>query len=178
MDGMVTFAGGRPVIVLTKKASADWQLFVLAHEIGHIACHHLSFDDGEAILDETIDSDPSNDINEQEANHFALQVITPHGLGLRIEDRVPKAPELAVDALRFGREHGIHPGHVILSAVRHTTIDGKQLWPLGNAALKHLPPEVASRPVEDLCREALNRHVDITKLRDDSTEFLEKLGVL
>jgi len=42
MEGMVTFVSGRPVIILTKKVPhPDWLLFILAHEIGHLAKEHL-----------------------------------------------------------------------------------------------------------------------------------------
>lgn len=178
MDGMVTFVAGRPVIVLTKKGTADWALFILAHEIGHIASQHLTFDEGDAIVDETVDADQTNDVHESEANDYALRVITPNGKGVQITARVPKAPVLARQALQFGKENGIHPGHVILSVARHTKIHGKPVYSLGNAALGHLPPEVASRPVGELCREAVDRNIDLDLLRDDSIEFLEKLDVL
>lgn len=178
MDGMVTYVAGRPVIVLTKKTNADWALFILAHEMGHVANHHLCFDEGDAIVDEAVDGGQTNDLLEQEANEYALNVITPNGNGIHIDARVPKAPQLASNAIEFGRKHGIHPGHVILSAVRHTHIGGKPPWPLGNAALKLLPEGIASRPVTELCKKAVDRNVDVELLRDDSVEFLEKLEVL
>ncbi|MGC4005756.1 MAG: hypothetical protein QM811_22605 [Pirellulales bacterium] len=42
MDGMVVMTDSRPVIVISKNAKySAWLLFVLAHEIGHIALGHV-----------------------------------------------------------------------------------------------------------------------------------------
>jgi len=43
MNGMATLAKDRPVIVLThKRKQPAWQLFILAHELGHIIRGHLN----------------------------------------------------------------------------------------------------------------------------------------
>jgi IrrE N-terminal-like domain len=174
---MVTRIRGRPVIIITKKAKADWALFILAHEIGHIAKGHLGSGDGEAILDETISNDQTPDQQEREANEFASGILTPDGKGIRMPIAL-KAEDLASAALRYGREHGISPGHVILNAAKHTRIGGNSLFALGNAALHYLPAEVVSRPTDELCREAIQRHVKVDSIKSDSIEFLEKLLVL
>ena len=82
---------------------------------------------------------------------------------------------MADAATRFGREHHIDPGHVVLNAVRNTKVNGKSPWGLGASALKHLDHEAASSVV---CREALRRNIDVDALSDDSFDFLERLGVL
>lgn len=177
MEGMVTIAKGRPVIVLTKKTSqCDWMLFILAHELGHVALKHLEETEGQAILDDTFEDSDSNDAQEKEANSFATKLLSPQGK-LKIAAPVPKAPGLAALALEFGRKHGISPGHVILNAVRHTTINGNNLFALGNAALKYLPDDIKDQSPANLCREAARKHLDLEKLKSDSIEYLEKLGV-
>lgn len=177
MQGMVTNVVGRPVIVLSKKDQADWLLFILAHELGHIARGHLPQTEGGAIVDAEVTADSSSDSQEDEANSFALAVLTPFK-GIRIASTVPKAPELAEAAIKFGKAKGISPGHVILNAVRNTTINGHKLFALGRAAQKLLPVELSSRPVDELCKESIAENIDVDRLTYDSAEYLENLGVL
>jgi hypothetical protein len=177
MDGMVTYCGGRPVILVTKKAAAPaWMLFVLAHEMGHIAEGHLDQCEGEAIVDEKVsEEDADTDDQEKAANTYALQVLTGGQKGNIRLTRLTNAPNLADAALRYGRANGIDPGHVLLNAVKNTQINGKEPWSLGNAALRHIGEDV---PTADMCREALRRNIDMGALSDDSFEFLERIGLL
>lgn len=177
MDGMVTFCCGRPVILVTKKASAPaWMLFVLAHEMGHVAEGHLDQCEGGAIVDEKV-SEEDGDIDEQEqaANAYALQILTGGERSNIRLTRLMNAASLADAALRFGRTNGIDPGHVILNAVKNSPINGKEPWPLGNAALKHIGEDITAT---DMCREALQQHTNVDALSDDSFEFLERIGLL
>lgn len=177
MDGMVTFCGGRPVILVTKKFPAPaWMLFVLAHEMGHVAEGHLDQCEGGAIVDEKV-SEEGGDTDDQEkaANAYALQALTGGSKSNIYLNRLMNAASLADAALRFGRTNGIDPGHVILNAVKNSPINGKEPWPLGNAALKHIGEDVTAA---DMCREALRRHVDVDALSDDSFEFLERIDLL
>jgi hypothetical protein len=177
MDGMVTFCGGRPVILITKKTSAPaWMLFVLAHEIGHIALGHLDKCEGGAIVDEKVsEEDCDSDDQEKAANAYALEVLTGGGKGTIRLTRLMNAASLANAALGFGRTNGIDPGHLILNAVKNTPINGKEPWPLGNAALKHIGQDT---PAADMCCDALRKHVNVDGLSDDSFEFLERIGLL
>lgn len=151
-------------------------LFVLAHEMGHVAEGHLDQCEGGAIVDEKV-SEEDGDTDEQEraANAYALQVLTGGEKGNIRLNRLMNAGSLADAALRFGRANGIDPGHVILNAVKNSPINGKEPWPLGNAALKHIGENVAAA---DMCRDALRRNVDVDALSDDSFEFLERIGLL
>lgn len=177
MDGMVTFCGGRPVILITKRAAAPaWMLFDLAHEMGHIACGHLPPDEGGAIVDEKITEDAAgSDDDEREANRYALDLLAGEGRQTLSMDRLPDAAGLANTAKVYGRKHGIDPGHVILNVSKNSPIKGKEPWALANSALKfigedHMPA--------DLCRDALRRNIDTDTLSDDSFEFLERAGLL
>lgn len=177
MDGMVTYCCGRPVILVTKKASAPaWMLFVLAHEMGHLALGHLEQCEGGAIVDEKV-SEEDCDIDEQErsANAYALHLLTGGERGTIRLSRLMEAASLASAALKFGHSSGIDPGHVILNAVKNSPVNGKEPWPLGNAALKHIGEDI---PTAQMCREALRRNVDMDALSDDSFEFLERIGLL
>jgi hypothetical protein len=179
MEGMVTFVGDRPVIVLTKKDDhPDWMLFILAHELGHLANRHLTEVDGQAIVDEAVNKDDAiADLQEREANGYALQLLTAKQNGLQINGTVRSAPNLARTAISYGRANSISPGHVILNAVSNTRINGQQLFALGRAALKLLPREIVSGTTSDLSRAAAHKYLDSDALGYDSVEYLEKLGV-
>ncbi|QCG86770.1 ImmA/IrrE family metallo-endopeptidase [Azospirillum sp. TSH100] len=178
MDGMVTMCGDRPVIVVTKKVSHPaWMLFILAHEMGHLALGHLDTSAGGTIVDESISEDDAfADGQEHEANRYALRLLTGNGHQALKLNHLMAADALANAARMYGRQHGIDPGHVILNAVRNTKRDGKSLWPLGNAALGRLTSGGSDPAVS--CRGALRCHVDLDSLSDDSLDFLERLGVL
>ncbi|WP_146203858.1 hypothetical protein [Azospirillum sp. TSO5] len=173
MEGMVTFCGDRPVIVVTKKCSPAWMLFILGHEMGHLALGHL---DGGTIVDETVVEGDIDDAQERDANHYALRLLTGEARKALSLARLLRAPSLVQSAITYGRQHHIDPGHVILNAVRNTEINGEQPWPLGNAALKLLNPDpdaVATR-----CRAFLREHVDMDQFSDDQFGFIERLGVI
>ncbi|RJF81722.1 ImmA/IrrE family metallo-endopeptidase [Azospirillum cavernae] len=180
MDGMVTTCAGRPVIIITKKYDLPaWILFILAHEMGHVALGHLNIDDdGDTIVDEKVSEDDveSSDAQEQAANRYALQLLTGNENSKLNLKHLMGARELAAIADRYGRQYGISPGHVVLNAVRHTKKNGKSLWPLGNETLKFLASE--REDTSALCQKALRAHLDAGVLSDDSFEFLERLGVL
>lgn len=180
MEGMVTFVRERPAIILTKKVPhPDWLLFVLAHEIGHLAKGHLTEDEGQAIVDDTVEvkSGDDRDQQEEEANKFATHLLAPGGKEVNIRGRLPIAAKLADKAKQYGQEHGMAPGYVILNAVHNSLINGKKPFALGQAALKLIPTD-DDKCATDLCKDALRENIDPCALRDDSVEFLEKLGLL
>ena len=178
MDGMVTFTGGRPVILVTKKVDRPaWMIFVLGHEMGHLALGHVELEDGGTIVDEAIseESPLNDDPQEAEANRFSIEALTGGNNRTITLNRLIKAPQFASQALQFGRNHHIDPGHVVLNAVRNTRVFGKQPWALGQAALNYLP---GNHTTADLCQSALKANIDLEALSDDSSEFLERLGVI
>lgn len=179
MEGMVTFVSGRAAIILTKRVwHPDWLLFILAHEIGHIANGHLPEDEGQAIVDDTVEVEKDGrDEQEKEANHYATHLLAPGGKEVTIGKRLPRADLLARVAQTYGEENGMAPGYVVLNAVHNSLVDGKKPFGLGQAALKVLPSD-SDYTAADYCRDALRKHVDIDMLRDDSIEFLEKLELL
>jgi hypothetical protein len=82
LTGLAAMLGARPVIVLgLKHEQRARQLFVLAHELGHILSGHVAA--GTVLIDEDIadvtdalhaGASP-NDGEEAEADHFALQLL-------------------------------------------------------------------------------------------------------
>lgn len=179
-EGMVTYVAGRPVVVLLKSQErADWQLFTLAHELGHIARGHLAPQEGAAVIDEKVEeasgsSPTAMDEQEAQANAFANEVLTPAGQ-VFLDGQWPKAPEFAAAAKQHGKNHGISPGHVVLNAVANTS---SKPYALAGAALNILADDLGSRSTSEICRETLTRQIDLGSLREDTVEFLEKLKVV
>ena len=181
MAGMVTFVSERPVILLTKKNDRpDWMLFILAHELGHIALNHLSAEDGDAIVDERVGEDAQksdSDIQEHEANQFAARVLAGSDCRLKIGGVLPKADRLASLALREGELRKISPGHLILNCVNHTQINGEKPFSLGNAALALVDAQLCQASTSQICQTFIEKNLDLTRVRTESQEFLEKFNL-
>jgi hypothetical protein len=180
MDGMVTFVGQRPAIILTKKVPHPaWLLFLLAHEIGHIAKGHLLEVEGQAIVDDSVDNSEMNsiDVQETEASGFATRLLAPFGKEFRIAGRLPPPNRLASLALHQAKEMKMDPGYVILNAVHNSSINSKPPFGLAQNALKLLPSD-DPRSVTEMCRDAASSHLNKSNLRDDTADFLEKLSVV
>lgn len=170
MEGTVVFLEDRPVVLLTKnQAASAWQLFILAHELGHLALSHVVLN--QSLVDEDLlgeqrgSSEP--DIEEIAADNWAkillagredlrleLQgTLTANGLARAAQER---AAELQTDA-----------GHLILLFAFQT--NG---WAIANAALSVLEPKPESLT---LSRAAALENLDREALSDDNREFLDGL---
>ena len=111
-DGFAAKVGGRPVIVLCRhEMHSAWLLFILAHELGHIALGHIP-DDG-ILLDEHVDG-TGRDAEEQAANEFAIMLLTGAPEKRYVAaDRWPNATELAAAAREIGRRELVDPVGVV-----------------------------------------------------------------
>ncbi len=171
MDGMVVHTDGRPVIVLSKGSQLwAWQLFILAHEIGHIALGHVAPD--EILIDEELGAASyalaDGDVDEQAADRFAIELLNgrPEATYATSESRV-NGPELAAAAYEFGRGHQVDPGHIALNYAHSSN-----RWDVGQAAAKILQ---GSNPVASaVINEAMWRNIDAEALPPDTVEFLRK----
>ena len=160
-DGMAAWPEERPVIIIASgKKHPAWHIFVIAHELGHIALGHLS--QGEVSIDSAVDLE-STGREEAEANAFALELLSGHpDLSFSPPARRINAHELARIAISIGEKFHIDPGFLMLSYSR-----GQEFYPLAQAALKVLDPEANAcrlyqRPYERLSIETMtedNRHV-------------------
>lgn len=148
MTGMAVSIGGRPVIVLGfSSPQHSRQLFVLAHELGHILKGHLGADgvlideDMAEVTDSLIEvSSQRKDAEEKEADAFALSLIrNGHSKPLASVGRLSSGTALAAKAVVLGRELGIDPGHLILSyAKEHND------WARANQALGYSPSRTSA----------------------------------
>ncbi|WP_072619874.1 ImmA/IrrE family metallo-endopeptidase [Spirulina major] len=162
-DGLVFMTDNRPTIIIgsSHKYSA-WLLFILAHELGHIACSHLQ----EGILSDESFKGGVNDEEEEEANQFATQLLfgdfSPRWA------RTLNQKTLFNKAQRLGKEQNLDPGALILNYGWQT---GN--WGCAMAALKRLEPN-ANAPTQ------INAYYQshLINLDDDSREYLEQVKVL
>jgi hypothetical protein len=167
-DGLAVRVRGRPIVVLCKKVRATaWLLFILAHELGHIALGHIP-EDG-ALVDENVNTNEP-DTEEDEANSFAIELLTgTKDCSFHSASRWPNAQRLAKRALEIGRELKIDPGHVVLNYA-HTM--GGEFFPVANAALSLLEPK---KEALGIVRQKLAEHLDWSSLPEDSSEFLMRV---
>lgn len=167
MDGLAARIGERAGIVLSvKRPQSSWQLFVLAHELGHICLGHVQPDG--VLTDASIDQE-SDDTEEREANAFAIELLTgdPHRTWTAT-GTWPNASQLALSARVLGERHRIDPGHIILSYANN-----KSFYPVALAALKLIEPE--PRGLGEI-REAMVNGVDWSRLPEDASDFIMRMS--
>lgn len=167
-DGFAFRLHGRPVIVLCRnEKQPSWLLFILAHELGHLACGHLP--ENGTLLDERLQENKPDD-EEREANQFALKLLTGKAtMSFSIDGRWPKAQELAQLAKDYGRRNHVDPGHVVLNFAH--SMDAN-FFPLARSALNHLYSQADAM---EAVRTKLAENLDWELLPEDSSEFLMRI---
>ena len=167
-DGFTLRLHGRPVIVLCRnEKQPSWLLFILAHELGHIASGHVP-ENGE-LLDEQLQENVP-DQEEREADQFAVALLTGNPTtSIGTDGRWPNMRDLAELARQYGRRNGIDPGHVVLNYA-HTM--GHNFFPVAHGALKQLYPTTDAM---EMVRNKLAENLDWEQLPEDSSEFLMRI---
>ena len=170
ITGMALSIEGRPAIVLgLQHGQHSRQLFVLAHELGHILCEHVN---GDSVL---IDEDlievtdtlagskfGRKDAEEKEADTFALLLIRNCHSDTTVAIRADSAVALASTAALRGRELGIDPGHLILSYAKiHDD------WMRANMALGYSRSQTNALEVIE---ERFLANTDLQRLSDENRE--------
>ncbi|HLJ12533.1 MAG TPA: ImmA/IrrE family metallo-endopeptidase [Planctomycetaceae bacterium] len=170
-DGFAAKVRGRAAIVLCRREKhTAWLLFILAHELGHIALGHIP-EDG-VLLDEHVE-ESGRDTEEQQANAFAIALLTGSPSKRFVAaDRWPNAGELANEAIKIGRQQMVDPGHVALNYAHSM---GKAFFPVGNAALNLLEPNANA---VGILRDKMAERMDWSRLPEDSSEFLARVTQL
>ncbi|WP_272819481.1 ImmA/IrrE family metallo-endopeptidase [Scytonema hofmannii] len=172
MDGMVVYTNSRPVIILSKVSSLwAWQLFILAHEVAHVALGHVAPD--EILVDEKLSEDSyaskDIDLDERAADMFALELLNgkPNATYTSSDNQV-NFRELAESAFQFGKAHHIDPGHIVLNFANQS---GN--WKVGYAAAKVLQGENPPAPM--VINSAMWGGIDSEVLPPDTVEFLSRV---
>ena len=167
------FAGRQAIVLMRRHKYPAWLLFVLAHELGHIAKGHIK--DNGVLVDEKIDRKDSED-EEAEANTFAVELLTGKP-DIRYE--VPynlTADQLVKEAKAISERDHVDPGFVALNYA-----DTKRLTPgnsgghyaVGNLALAQIEPN--ADPVTAICSRMLDR-LDWSEVGRDSRHLLRRLS--
>ncbi|OYD88521.1 hypothetical protein CDG77_23295 [Nostoc sp. 'Peltigera membranacea cyanobiont' 213] len=172
MDGMVVYTDSRPVIILSKASQLwAWQLFILSHEVAHVALGHIA--PNEILVDEELSENSyalkDNDPVELSADMFALELLNdrPKATYTASDERV-NFRELAETAFQYGRAQKIDPGHIVLNFANHT---GK--WEVGYAAAKLLQGDNTS--AMNVINEAMWQEIDTEALPMDTIDFLGRV---
>jgi hypothetical protein len=173
MDGMVTLIDGRPIIILSKKSTSwAWQLFIIAHEIGHCALGHIEPD--EILIDEALGEqsyaldDP--DEEEQAADRFAITLLNGRENATYGSGTANMSARGLVEAsVNYGKANHVDPGHVVLNFAKHNNA-----WPLGMAAIKML--QAGAAPAGAVVNNLLWRCIRADVLPDDTTALLRRVA--
>jgi len=172
MDGMVIHTDSRPVIILSKASPLwAWQLFILAHEVAHLALGHVA--PNEILIDEELSEDSyalkDADLDERAADGFALELLNGRpSATYSSADHQINFRELAHSAFEFGKKHHIDPGHIVLNFANQS---GE--WEMSIAAVKVLQGENSPAPV--IINEAMWGGINPETLPMETLEFLGRV---
>ena len=165
MDGLAVRVSGRPAIILAKNSKfCAWLLFLLAHELGHIVCGHLK--DEEPRVDEVVEL-TDEDKEEQEANAFAVELLTGDAESEFGSSNNLTAAQLLRAARDYGKENQIDPGVIVLNYARTKGHYGAAM-----IALKSIEPN-AEAP--STVRTKMCDQLDWEKLPEESEAFLMRI---
>ncbi len=165
MEGLATLIEGRPGIVLCKNhQSAAWMVFLLAHELGHIAKGHIK--EGGVLVDEKV-STKSTDKEEQEANGFAIELLTGDSNTRFTANSTLNAKQLAASAKSVGNRFKIDPGVVALNYAW----EGK-LFALANAALNIIESSTSAVKLMD---ERMREGLDWSEIPESNRDYISKV---
>ncbi|NQD37651.1 hypothetical protein HPT27_11500 [Permianibacter sp. IMCC34836] len=160
MAGVALRVQQRPVVVLGyQDANPSKQLFVLAHELGHLQRGHVA--DDQLLLDERMDQieaslrDGENDKDEVAADAYAFELL--RGAAADLVAQLPAtgtASALTLTALQLEKHHGVDAGHLLWSYA-YTSKD----WVRANMAVDFLPMRktTAFEVLETIQREAMQQ---------------------
>lgn len=172
-DGMVSYFGDRPVILLSSNHKSPARLlFIAAHELGHLIKGHVAID--EPLIDERVEL-VTDDDDETEANQVAQELLLGRsGMIYDIWERFLTGEQLAKKSRQWAKRDRVDPAVVALNvtwnrAQRACSKDKNIIWGVGTKALKSLEPN-ANAP--KLINHYLLAHLDWDKLRDDNTDYL------
>jgi IrrE N-terminal-like domain len=172
MDGMVIHTDSRPVIILSKGSPLwAWQLFILAHEIAHLALGHVA--PNEILIDEELSEDSyalkDIDLDERASDMFAIELLNGRpNATYSSSDHQINSKELAHSAFEHGMANHIDPGHIVLNFANHS---GK--WDVGIAAAKVLQDK--NPPASEVINQAMWGGIDPEILPPETLEFLGRV---
>ena len=166
MAGVAIRLEGRYAIVLSKKAHPAYLLFHLAHEIGHIAKHHLAKDG--FLADQKIgEGNRDDDADEKEADAYAIRLLNGVEIKYTAEPgAIRSGKKLFEAASHKATKVNVDVGHIILN---YGHAQGN--FGMANMALKYVNGETEGGSVVN---EALFKNLDSDLLSEDQLELLHR----
>lgn len=169
MSGLALSVKDRPVIVLSKAYKyPSQQLFVLAHELGHIMCGHTNNNQIVVDIEVVIDSKKNISDEEKEATDFAKELISGNSMTDYTAKQFLTADNLASAAKKLGVSTNVNPAYIALNYAHK-----KAFMPVGIGALKLLEPEANALSI---LRAKMLENLDETILPEESIEFLRRVA--
>ena len=173
-DALTGIFKGRPAIVITKQHKYPaWLLFILAHELGHIAKRHVQAYG--VLIDEKVDQTDSEDI-EAEANTFAVELLTGQSEKRYSAPKNLTAKELILMAQTASQRDGVDPGFVAMNyadSKRLEAHNGRGHYAVGNGALSVIEPN--TDPVAAI-HALMCERLDWEEIGRDSRHFLRRIA--
>lgn len=163
MTGLAIRINGRFAIVLSKKGHPAYQLFYLAHELGHIARGHLPSDG--FIADANIGSSNQNDADEQEADAYAIRLLNGRAVKYTAQGTITSGKQLYTAAKAKSEQENVDVGHIILNFAN--TQGG---FGLANMALRRVE---GSDDGAEVVNKALFSSLNEVLLSDDQLQLLK-----
>ncbi|QEL14274.1 ImmA/IrrE family metallo-endopeptidase [Limnoglobus roseus] len=166
-DGVAMYSNGKPIVAIaSSKKGPAWLAFYLAHELGHISLEHVKPDGGMCVDADLANAGVDEDTEEQEANGFALELLTGEATGITFESSSLKAPEVGKAALKFASKADpkIDPGVVVLSYCKSTGY-----WGVAKKALEIVGQ---SEGGHEKVRQVLLQHLDSKRISESEARFL------
>lgn len=165
MDAVVVDINGTPVIAITKKCTHESKfLFLLAHEMGHIYHQHLTL--GQLIVDEKISGDIDKDEQENQANQFAIALLTGQ-YQTQYSWNIKNPQLLKSKAQEESRLKNIDVGHIILNWAHL-----KKDWAISGKALNLL---YRNENWTELLKTQIFEHISEDEVYEDQLDYLYKL---
>lgn len=167
MAAMSVRIGDRCAVLLGKDSHYPPHVaFYLGHELGHIALRHLRDDPVLVDLEDENPAGPGDDAEEQEADSFALELLTGDPRPKVLPENHASGAALAQVALNSAQELQIEPGTLALCFGYST---GR--WHTANAAIKRIYS--TSKPVWSEVNRIAKRELDLSNLGADARSYLE-----
>ena len=162
MTGLVARIDGQFAIVISKKGHPAYQLFYLAHELGHIAHGHLAING--FIGDESINSS-GNDADEKEADAYAIRLLNGNEVRYAAQGVKLSPQQLYLAAKRKSEQENVDVGHIILNFG-----NAQKNIPLANMALRKV---VGSDNGADVINQAFFSSLNEELLSDDQLQLIK-----
>lgn len=172
--GMVAHIDDRPVIILSlNDPSPARQLFILAHELGHILKGHLAQDD--CLIDATVQLE-SDDEEENEANQVAAELLLGQpGISYDLWNHYLSHDMLVARSRQLAPINNADPGVIALNIIwnrAHRAPNKKAeciAWATGKKALQELEPN--ANALSQIHNQLLT-HLDWDKIHEDNRDYL------